>query len=102
MEVKRKYIEIGNNELRKPVPKPNQEEEQKEIERIFKEETGLEVKVQIISDDLRHIDIPLNYDILLMKFSSKNVGKFQDLHFNHRFKEYGIKYYRYMVENSAY
>ncbi len=73
-------------------PKPNQESHQAEIEEILRKEYGLlECRAVIFGYDLRHIGIKkIKYNLLLVGIKPRDTGKYIDIKFNGRFKEFGV------------
>jgi len=73
------------------MPKPNQEKDKREIEKILKEEFNIEGEVLIFGYNLRHIGIEeMKYDNMVIGYKSESLKAVFDAHFNGRFDGYGI------------
>ncbi len=96
--MKRKLVEIlGTFQI----PKPNQEKEVKEIEKILKKEFGIEGKVIIFGYDWGYDDPekPINYNQILVDYSLKSKNEIFKAHFNGQLSAYGITNVSFVYAN---
>ena len=61
------------------IPKPNQEQEKAEIEKIILEEYGLPSKVNILSENLTSFGIPNEYNVLLIELNPRYTNDYFDI-----------------------
>jgi len=80
------------------IPKPNQDQEKAEIEKIILEEYGLPSKVHILSEDLIKFRVPHEYDILLIEMNPKYTDNYFSINFDGKFEKFGIKYIKLVSE----
>ncbi|AJF62517.1 MAG: hypothetical protein QT11_C0001G0369 [archaeon GW2011_AR20] len=78
------------------IPKPNQEQEKAEIEKIILEEYGLPSKVNILSENLTSFGIPNEYNVLLIELNPRYTNDYFDINFDGKFEKFGIKYIKFI------